>query len=197
MNYNQVVEESVYKKYITHGVNENIQAVRVVPVSSGPDATSPWKAGDVFLSNGEDELKLRIFQFKYRPDARDAKGVSLTKEQQEENYLKRVKHLFSKIIGDAGKYDLMISKVTGKTEDEQFDSFISILNDMTVSSKKIRLLCIDNGKGFPKVPDWNRGFAESMDVNPSKLVFDQAKYGKKTKPENVEIIAPSSGELPF
>lgn len=197
MNYGNTVEEKVYKKYISHGINENVKIINVEKITGDKEGTV-WNAFDVTFSNGESELKARFFEFKYREGGTDAKGTVLDEKTQEMNYLKRVKHLFSKALGDPKLYDSQISKVTG------FDSFISTLKSMVVTpkediiSKPFRLLCIDNKKGYAKVPDWDSGFTESMDINPSKLKFDEVKYGKKTKPENVEKIEPSSeNSLPF
>lgn len=196
MNYNQKVQEKVFKKYIAHGINENVKVINIEKVSGDKEGTV-WKAFDVTFSNGESELKTRIFEFKYRVGATDFKGNILDEATQESNYLKRLKHLFSKVIGSSEKYDEVMSKIIGKTDDEQFDSLIAILTSMIPDSKSFRLLCIDNKKGYPKVPDWDSGFAESMDVVPSKLQFNEAKYGKKEIPKNVEIIASTDIELPF
>lgn len=190
MNYNQKVEESVFKKYISHGINENIKVINVEKVSGDKDGTV-WNAFDVTFSNGESELKTRFFEYKYRPGATDWKGNILDDKTQETNYLKRIKHLFSKVIGDSDKYDSLVSKVTS------FDSLIIVLQSTVVNSKPFRLLCIDNKKGYPKVPDWESGFAESIDINPTKLKFDESKYGKKVISKNVEVIAATNDSLPF
>ncbi len=191
MNYNQVVEESVYKKYITHGINENIVATSVTEVS-GDSNGAVWNAIDVTFSNGESDLRARFFEFKYRPAATDAKGVIIDEKTQEINYLKKMKHLFSKIADSPEAYDMAMANA------KDWSSFVAAIRAIVAGSKKFRLICIDNGKGFPKIPDWNSGFAESMDVNPTKLKFDSVKYGKKVKPEEaVEKVAPAADDLPF
>ena len=197
MNYNQKVQEKVFKKYITHGINENVKVTNIEKVSGDKEGTV-WKAFDITFSNGESELKTRIFQFKYRPGATDFKGNILDEATQESDYLKRIKHLFSKVVGDSDKYDEYISKVAGTTDAEQFDSLTDVLESIVKSdTKPFRLLCIDNKKGYPKVPDWNSGFAESMEVNPTKLTFNEAKYGKPKLPEATEVISSSPQGLTF
>lgn len=190
MNYNQKVEEVVFKKYISHGINENVKVINIEKVSGDKEGTV-WEAFDVTFSNGDGELKTRIFDFKYRPGATDFKGNVLDEKTQENNYLKRIKHIFSKVVGDSDKYDILISKVTS------FDSLVEALKKAVPTSKSFRLLCIDNKKGYPKTPDWESGFIESMDVNPSKLKFDEIKYGKKVISKEAEVITKSSDDLPF
>ena len=195
MEYGKSVEEKVYKKYITHGINEN---VRVIDVVKKEATDGSWKAFDVIFSNGEGELNHRVFKFTYRPAATNAKREIMSEKDQGIEYLKAIKHIFSKVVGSTEKYDALISKVVGTTEDEQFDSFITVLKSMSgTTSNPFRLLCIDNGKGYAKVPGWSNGFCEAMEIIPSKLTFNEAKYGKK-KPENTEaVIKPSEDTLPF
>lgn len=190
MNYNQKVEEKVFKKYISHGINENIVVTNVEKVSGEKDTTI-WNAFDITFSNGESELKTRIFEFKYRAGGTNAKGVIEDEATQESKYLKRIKHIFSKVIGDPDKYDTLVSKATS------FDSFITILKSMITNSKPFRLMCIDNKKGYATVPGWDSGFIESMDINPSKLQFNEARYGKVNVSKEVEVIATTNSELPF
>lgn len=97
---------------------------------------------------------------------------------QQDRYRKRVKHIFSKVVGDKDLYDTLISKAV------DFDSFIKALSDMSTKyNNKLRLMCIDNKKGYATVPDWDSGFCESMSVSPTTLKFNESKYGKKKKDE--------------
>lgn len=196
MEYGKTVEEKVYKKYITHGINDDVFISAIEKVSGEKNGTV-WNGFDITFSNGEGELKSRIFEFKYNGDYTNWKGVVIDQKAQEDEYLKRLKHIFSKAIGDPNEYDKLVSKVTGKTDSEKFDSLITLLQSVVGKSKKFRLLCIDNKKGYPTIPSWSNGFVESMDVNPSKLKYDEGKYGKKTEPNNVEVITKAKDDLPF
>lgn len=181
MNYNQSTEgDKPMRNYITIGINENVFAKSVVYVE-GDKNGSIWKAFDITFSNGEEELRSRFFEFKYRPEGKDYEGNLLSQEKQEEDYLKRIKHIFGKVVGSDKEYDNIISSIKpDKSGEVSFERFIDTLNSMCNDTNKFRLKCVNNGKNYPKIQDWvTWGFCESMSVTPSKLRWDEAKHGRK------------------
>ena len=192
MNYGKTVTEAVSQgSYLQCGINENVTINKVVAEKWG-DKT----VGDVFLGNGGNEFKWRIFPFNYNP------SFNNTEEEQEEKYLQNIKHVFSKAVGEAN-YDKFIAQA------KDFDSFIDLLSKMTVEkagdkSKPVRLTLIakkNKDKYYSSMPTWAGGFCEEMSVTPSKLKFDEAKYGmpKKdaTKIEEASPFDAQPGDLPF
>jgi len=179
MNYNQKVEEAVSgNNYLKCGINENVRVMKVEYVK-----TDSYEAGDVYLNGGGEDFRWRIFPFNaYKGD-----GASSV-EDQEKRYLQTIKHVFSKTVGTEA-YDATVSN----PKINSFELFIKALSYMSVEvakdkSKPFRLILIaKNGKGdnaskqYTSMPNWSGGFCESMDVNPTKLTFDESKYGMKKK----------------
>lgn len=193
MNYGKKVEEAVSQgSYLQCGINENVTINRVVAEKWGDNTV-----GDVFLGNGGNEFKWRIFPFNYNP------SFSNTEEEQEKKYLQNIKHVFSKAVGEAN-YDNHIAKA------KDFDSFISLLSGMSVEkakdkSKPFRLILIakkNKDKYYSTMPTWGGGYCEEMSVSPTKLKFDEAKYGmpKKDATKVEDTSSPfdnQPGDLPF
>ena len=193
MNYGKKVDEAAPQgNYLQCGINEKVNIARVVAEKWGDKTVA-----DVFLENGGNEFKWRIFPFNYNAN------FSNTEEEQEEKYLQNIKHVFSKAVGEEN-YDKFIAQA------KDFDSFIDILSKMSVekakaNSKPIRLMLIakkNKDKFYSTMPTWNGGFCEEMSTTPSKLKFDEAKYGmpKKDAAKVEDADSPFgtvSDDLPF
>lgn len=188
MNYGKKVESPSAGSYLSHGINENVVALKGEYIE-----TDTYKAVDIYLGTSEDKaIKHRIFEFKANP------SFDASAEQQEDKFLQNIKSLMSETIGK-DNYDKAISKAT------DFKTFATILcsmcKDKNPKTLPFRLMLINkenktNGKNYAVVPtSWAGGFTESMEVNPTKLKFDESKYGSKKKDESkVENTSTGSTE---
>lgn len=196
--YGKKVEEQVFNNdWFSAGIQENIYVQKVELASYGDSK----ECADITYGNKEGQsIKARVFPFVYNASltktVKDEK-VPFTEDEQFDNYLVKFKHIFSKAVGEEN-YDKGIAKAT------DFKSFIGILSKMALesnpNSKPFRLMIINkentkDGKRYNIVPNWTGGFCESMDVNPSKLKWDEAKYGAKKKDASkIETVEDSSSD---
>ncbi len=205
-NYSKKVEEqpSFNSDWFGAGIHENIYVQKVEMATWGDGK----ECADVIFGDKQGRtISSRMFPFQFNDKLTKnvkedgvEKKVPFTEEEQLDSYLIRFKHIFSKTVGEEN-YDKAISKAT------DFKSFVGILSKMSLeanpASKPFRLMVISKynekaGKNYNSVPTWSGGVCESMDVNPSKLKFDEAKYGAKKKESSAtEIPSASKEKMPW
>ena len=203
-NYSKRVEEQNFDtSWFGAGIHENIYVQKVEMSTWGDNK----ECADITFGDKQGRtISSRVFPFYHNPaltkkvkEEGVEKTIPYTEEEQFDNYLVRFKHIFSKTIGDEN-YDKAVSKAT------DFKSFISILSKMALesnpSSKPFRLMIINKmneraGKKYNIIPTWSGGFCESMDVNPSKLRFDDKKYGIEKKDTSATEKNNSTEKMPW
>lgn len=176
MAYGKKVDErEVSFNYLKHGINENVKILRVEKADWNGDLVA-----DIIFGDGLNEVKMRLFPFKYNEEYKNKKGVFVTQQEQEDSYLRRVKHIFSKAVGEEN-FDKAIAKAG-----DSFESYVNILSKLALdkypASKPFRLMLTDRG-GYANVPTWDNGFCESMEVplGETKLRYNESDHGPKTK----------------
>ncbi len=177
------IEEKEAGNYIQHGVSK----IKVTNVElkelSGNNYT-----GDAWDISFEDEAgatsSVRVFPFKYNPTftSKDKSGnqVVQTEVDQWKAYQAKIKHLFTKALGE-----------------ENFEKAVKTAKDLRTLFRNLQQGCVKVGKhfaamfisdkqGYAKFPMWENGCAAHLEnIEKLKDVYakNSVKYGPKTAPK--------------
>ena len=186
------VEEGAVLSILTPGLHEvSIESLTVSNISTS--GFTGEVADVVIIDKDGKNVKERIFPFAVSPNFKDfTTGVVKTDKEQQDIYLGKHKHLFSKACVSE---EAMIADVSLATS---FPTYIAALAKHVVKAnggKEFRVLIVDK-KGFSTYPMWKGGSAEAL--TDSSLAFDSVKHGPKLKPMGIEPSAPGAeDDMPF
>lgn len=197
MNYGEITEavtnEGSDKKYLKHGINGGVivSSVDVLKLDS------PKYQGDiidVLISNdNNEENRLRLFPFTFNETMThkrgDKIGSPITITEQQNDYLARIKHIFTKALGD----DLFSKAMKGVNSFESMGKNLSIA--VGQKKNKFAIMLIDKG-GYANVPNWTGGFC-ALTAEELSSKWNEDKYGKKQLKANVGIEVPSKANDVF
>ncbi len=203
------VEEAKQTKgtKISTGVHEvKIKEVKVEEVK-GKDGNPDWKKGMVVFEatktiQGKDSVGKTIdYQITMPKDPSEVKaGNNNNKLSDGEKLGKRLFHIFNK-ISTTDKKDTVTATLK-KLDLSSIDTLMAGLKKLAEGrSLRIKVIADQDGK-YPMIPLYYAGYAETIDTNPSELVYDEAKEGTKTSPKGAEVVSNPTGvddgdDLPF
>lgn len=184
-------------KYIKHGVSEiKIPKVEHLELSG---ANYTGEAADIhFIDNTGNTSSVRMFPFNYSDKANKYEkgkvvGVK-TKEEQFIEWQGRVKHLFTKALGEEN-----FSKAVKGVKD--FKGLVRNLNNACEKAGiKFAGMFVSDSKGYAKIPfGWTGGFVstlENIETLKDKYNSNLEKYGPKSAPTTgIEAPASTSTDL--
>jgi hypothetical protein len=182
MNYGNIVnvqDSNSTNSYLKCGINSGVSIESV----EHKLLNTPNFTGEIMNVNFTDEKGAihtwGIFPFKYNEKfthlGGPKKGQPKTEEEQFNEYLANIKHVFVKALGEEN-----FNKVMTKVEDfKSMASTFATAVEKLPKNKFALMLINDNKTNFAKVPNWSGGFC-ALNAADLESKWDAAKYGTRT-----------------
>jgi hypothetical protein len=191
-SFKNTQEDQSNSQYVRPGIQEvDIKEIYYQPI--GPNVKEGQKPENSTVEKGVFVLTTKDgASFNYdvlNPDS----------PEKAEKMMKRMMHFLSK-TGKSSEVEALKAKIQ-TIEAKDFKELIDIFSKrFTGKSVRIKFVATErSGKYYTSVPNFLSGWAESVDVNPSKLIWDEAKDGmpKKDSSKTESTEAGTNNSLPW
>jgi len=187
----QEVKQSVGTKVST-GIHEFKILEPTIEDVKGKDGNPDWKKGVVVFecikSNQAKDLdystgKTINYDIMFPRDAEGAEKLG-----------KRLIHIFSKI---ATKEKIeTVKEAIQKLDLSSIETLMKGLSKIIIGRNiRLKIVATQDGK-YPTIPLYYAGYAETIDTNPTQLVYNEEKEGVKQQPKGAEDAKATTEESP-
>lgn len=184
-NFEEVkTNEASESKYLLQGVHD----VKIIDVEykslTGGYTGDAW---DISFKTDEGlSTSVRLFPFKYNDNldkyVKGEKAGKQTEAEQWESYRSRIKHIFTKALGEENFLKAMknVKDVPGM--------FKNLKNGVEKVGQKFSIMIITDKNGYANLPtNWNGGYCtllESKSLLEATYLKNITKYGPQSKPKS-------------